>query len=757
MRRLASFSVMLSLFTPALVGLPVSAPQLLRPHPVAAHTQQLRLGTAPPVRLADGGQLLADLPARAVAGFSTLGGSWDRGSLAPGQAIEVRTRSRGTWSGWTPLEATDMSPDDGSTDARAAATHGRRDVAEPVYVGPSDGVQARVRSLPGARLAASPAGVELVLVDPGASAADSAPQGAVVAGAAAVAATAQPAVYTRAQWGADESLRSRNGVGCQTPSYGANVKVGFVHHTDSPNGYAAGDVPSILRGIYAYHVINNGWCDIGYNFLIDRFGRVWEGRYGGIDRPVIGAHTGGFNTDSFAASLIGTYTSLTPGTATLDAVRRLYAWKLSRNYANPLGLATLTSAGGSYTPYAAGVRHTFNVISGHRDAGYTTCPGDAAYAQLPGIRTAVKNTIAAGFVLPRLFSGAAGARVLSGLLVPVSWTLTVTGPSGSVVRRLTGAATSAVDLTWDWHDALGAPVPAGTYTLTLTGVHGSYTAVPWVGRLAVPGVTVLGASARPDDGTYLAQRLGSGPVSLRAIEDGLPTTAAVSLPPGSVGAPAVAARAVGSATVVSRDAAGSVLVTERAADGSFPAWTPLAGSITSRPAVAVGTGGRLDVVARGPAGSLLQRWSTQPGTWSSWVDLGGGLAGSAGPALAWTPGGQLVIAAVRSDHHIETRSWSPATGWAAWVDRGGLTSDDVAVAATSATEVLVAVRGTTGLTYVRSLGVGSSWGSVGGATYAGPAADVSAGSARLFVSGLNAVPYQNTRTASGWGGWRPVT
>src|SRR3954447_14141984 len=180
------------------------------------------------------------------------------------------------------------------------------------------------------------------------------------------AAQSQPTIYTRAQWGADEHLRLR---ACpKGPDYSSTIKMGFIHHTDGPNGYTAAQVPSILRSIYAYHVESNGWCDIGYNFLVDRFGRIWEGRYGGITKPVLGAHTGGFNTDSFGASLIGNFTSTTPPAAMLSAVEKLFAWKLGTNYANPLGKAQMLAGSFSGSRFAAGSRVTFNVVSGHRDA-----------------------------------------------------------------------------------------------------------------------------------------------------------------------------------------------------------------------------------------------------------------------------------------------------------------------------------------------------------------------------------------------------
>ena len=88
-------------------------------------------------------------------------------------------------------------------------------------------------------------------------------------------------------------------------------------------------MPALLRGIYAYHTQSRGWRDIGYNFLVDRFGRIWEGRYGGVDRAVVGAHTLGYNEVSFAMSAIGNFDIAAPPQAVLDAYARLFAWKLS--------------------------------------------------------------------------------------------------------------------------------------------------------------------------------------------------------------------------------------------------------------------------------------------------------------------------------------------------------------------------------------------------------------------------------------------
>ncbi|MGZ4437220.1 MAG: N-acetylmuramoyl-L-alanine amidase, partial [Nocardioidaceae bacterium] len=230
---------------------------------------------------------------------------------------------------------------------------------------------------------------------------------------------------------------------------------------------------------------SNGWCDIGYNFLVDRFGRTWEGRYGGIARPVIGAHTGGFNTDSFGTAMIGTYTALVPSSATQNAVARLLAWKLGLHHADPLGRAVLVSAGGPNTVYPAGRAVSFNVVSGHRDVGNTTCPGNAAYGRLPAIRSAARAATGAALFNP---ASSARSRPWAGSSMTVTarvprtqaWRLDVMRSADlGVVRTLTGTASSSLAATFDLKDGSGAWLPPGGYTLRLTSTAGGNAAVPW--------------------------------------------------------------------------------------------------------------------------------------------------------------------------------------------------------------------------------------------------------------------------------------
>ena len=493
LRRLFSF-LGVAVASPIFVVVPVLTPPTVSPHPVSPRVAEVAVSPLPSTR-----GVVADTGPRATKPFTLAGVSWRRGTLTTGTHIELRTRAHGTWSSWTTLGTPDEAPDAGSPDAQRAARLGTAD-SDPVWVGKADGVQARVVDA-GGHAAPAPADMHVVLVDGGTSGGDASPGPAQPLGGVAYADQAQPTIYTRAQWGADESLRKS---ACpKGPDYSSTIKMGFIHHTDGVNGYSASQVPSIIRSIYAYHVKSNGWCDVGYNFLVDRFGRIWEGRYGGITKAVIGAHTGGFNTNSFGTSLIGNYTSTSPSSAMLAAVEKLFAWKLGTYYLDPRATTSMKAASFSGSRYAAGTTHTFNVISGHRDADYTTCPGSAAYSKLSSIRTATTALIGAGFVAPsvsprsvKMLTSGAAFQVKSGVLGDQSWTLTVTDSLGATVKTLTGSATHSTPLTaaWDLTGLDGTPAPPGTYKLTLTGANSAgSTAHPYSTTVTVtPPITITG-------------------------------------------------------------------------------------------------------------------------------------------------------------------------------------------------------------------------------------------------------------------------
>ncbi|MFJ8697135.1 peptidoglycan recognition protein family protein [Streptomyces roseolilacinus] len=189
----------------------------------------------------------------------------------------------------------------------------------------------------------------------------------------------RPRIVTRKGWGADEKLREANFL------YSKSVQAAFVHHSATGNNYTCAQAPSVLRGIYRYHVQSMGWRDLGYNFAIDKCGTVYEGRAGGVAKPVQGAHTLGFNSNTTGIAVLGSFSSAAPPTKAVTAVSKLTAWKLGLYGKNPRGKSTLTSGGGNL--YKKGTKVQLNTISGHRDGYSTACPGAKLYGKLGTIRS----------------------------------------------------------------------------------------------------------------------------------------------------------------------------------------------------------------------------------------------------------------------------------------------------------------------------------------------------------------------------------
>jgi hypothetical protein len=299
--------------------------------------------------------------------FHLIGASW-QGAADQG-AVRVRVHTSAGWQAWQDLEIErSEAPDDGGADAQGAATKASQP-SLPVWVGAADGYQLD-----------APQGIHDVVVHLVREATHRtvAPSSAAPAGAVTGSAGGAPAVHFRSDWGARDAAR---------PAEYASVGLrnAIVHHTVNSNDYGPGDVPSLIRGIQAYHMDANGWSDIGYNFLVDRFGGIWEGHGGGIDKAVIGAHSGGFNTGSTGVALIGDFRVAGPGNAALEATARIVGWKLANAGVDPLGHFTATSLSSENTAHPAGSTVYIGRVSGHRDTWATSCPGQVLYNLLPAI------------------------------------------------------------------------------------------------------------------------------------------------------------------------------------------------------------------------------------------------------------------------------------------------------------------------------------------------------------------------------------
>jgi uncharacterized protein with LGFP repeats len=392
-RSVAALSVGFLVMSGLVLVHPANAAPAPEARPVQTATQEVAMGSVIEPAPGAGIQVgttdpVAGVPATAPAltvtrtdtrTFSLLGVTWAQDPAVTDTVVDLRVQDpNGQWGEWRQLAAdeAEQRPDAGPGAPLRGGT-------EPLWTGPSTGVEARLVTASGAQ----PTDVRVDLIDPGSSPTDAA-LGSPEITDDAEAAVAMPPVHSRAQWGADESIRTWR------PAYAATIKAGTIHHTADSNVYTAADVPRILRSIYRYHAVSRGWGDIGYHVIADKFGRLWEGRYGGLASTVIGAHAGGFNTGTFGVSMLGNYELVGPTPELIGAVADFLAWKLSLFNVNPGGSVVLTSGGGSTVRYPAGTTVRLPTIFAHRDTGRTACPGQHVYARMQEIRNLVAAKMA---------------------------------------------------------------------------------------------------------------------------------------------------------------------------------------------------------------------------------------------------------------------------------------------------------------------------------------------------------------------------
>ena len=429
--------------------------------------------------------------------FQLVGIHWQ----GPGR-LELRTRTGDGWTRWGPVQEDEGdAPDAGTAEARESRTWR---LGAPVWVGRGDGLEVRaVGRVTRARALTVRSPVSKVPVRT-------------------VAAAGIPQIVPRSGWLADEAIRK------EKPVYADTLRMAFVHHTAGTNDYTRLQAPAIVRAIELYHVKGNGWNDIGYNALVDRFGTVYEGRYGGIDRNVVGAHAKGFNTGSFGVAVMGDFRTAAPPGAAVDALVRTLAWRLDLAHVDPLAMFTAISSGNER--FNPGIPVLLRAVSGHRDTGLTTCPGQRLYDLIPTIAHRV-----ATLGLPKVYAPtvatdeSGGTRFTARLSAALPWTVTVTDASGGELGRGEGTG-AAVD--WTWLPA--APVPAGTQwrieTPGATAAEGVLAATA-AGALAVTGARAQPATITPngdgqDDAATISYTLGANANVEVTVMDASGTTVA---------------------------------------------------------------------------------------------------------------------------------------------------------------------------------------------------------------------------------------
>ncbi len=294
-------------------------------------------------------------------------------------------------------------------------------------------------------------------------------------------------VHSRASWGADESIR-RGG-----PSYASKVVAVTVHHTDNLNGYKPADVPAILRADYAYHVQGRGWNDVGYNLLVDQFGGIWEGRYGGLGRATIGAHAQGFNTGTLGVSMIGDMTRTTASAAAERAFARVIGYAASSWHFDPTTSVRLRSAGSAR--YASGQVVTLPRVFGHGQTGQTDCPGSLQGRLAALARAGLAVLAPAPRIVKTTVDGApvhapTPASVTGALSVAAPWTITLYDDQNAILASAKGG-TSKPAISWNG-TRNGVPVaPGSTVRWRLVVADGYHPAATRSGTFQV-GLPALG-------------------------------------------------------------------------------------------------------------------------------------------------------------------------------------------------------------------------------------------------------------------------
>jgi hypothetical protein len=563
-------------------------------------------------------------------GAEMVGFTWMGGTTA---AIDVRGLVAGGWTEWLSLDgAPDEGPDHQSPERRGQVFAG------PAWLGHNiETIEFRVvsgvahylsvhavdtESAPPQRLGVQPAGADTPL----------------------------PFITSRKQWGADESLRTSG------PDYAERVDYAVVHHTVNSNSYGPNDSPALVRGIYLFHTQVNGWSDIGYNFLIDRFGRVFEGRYGGINQAVIGGHAGGFNGRSTGVSLIGDFTSTSVPAATYQSLRQLLDWKLAYHHINPLGTVerTVSASDCNCQNWPPGTTVTIPTISGHRDLDQTGCPGQFMYDLISQLRNDVAMDI-----------GSQGpAEWTCQWDTPLDYGPGATSPStgrddvfarGDDGQLWQKVHTSATTTSWIPHGGYLTSDPdvtsSGSVVMVVARGGDNALWVDWWNGIVWSGWSTLGG--------YLAS------------------------------APSVVSWGPSRADVFACGRDGAVW-TRSLTGATWSPWTTLFGMAYSAPDATSDGAGRLDVFVRGVNGAMWHR-AYRDGAWGGWFSVGGVMASGAG-AASWGPN-RFDLVTRGADGALWASAGSGDT-WFGWYSLGGVLTSDPDITAPSFGHLVITGRGT---------------------------------------------------------------
>lgn len=559
----------------------------------------------------------------------------------PHAAFSVRSRNRGTWTDWVFAHSdVDERPD-------ASEPGNGLNAVGPIWIGegaeafevaiqegvPDDLSLLVMRSVEPAGWSqnrrsapSSPStGIPSTATGPTASA---------TASPANASLPAQPTIWPRSTWGAGPWAYANSG--CEKgPIIADDLRFGVVHHSVSTNSYTTSQADDQIRAIYDYHVNSRGWCDIAYNFVVDRFGTIWEGRTQSLSAPVQGGHASGFNSGSMGVVLLGQHhpgaspTAATVTSATRNSLKNLLGWRFGLYGIDPTGTTLEISGGSSSIPEGQWVNVA--TISGHRDLGATGCPGDYAYVLLPQLRTDVAAMLV-GVPLPPV-------RPALGRNADGRMEIFATDASGRIRHA--------------WQSVPGGGPWLGWPTLS---------SGPWTGGPAI--------SINRDGRQEIFMRDAAGRIhhTWQTAPNGL-WHATESMGGSARSDPAAGINADGRLEVFTLGTDGAIRhAWQWAPGGNWSLWSTLGGRFSNAPAVGSNADDRQEVVVVGDDGQLWHAWQWKPNSsWSGWYPMGGSLKGD--PATGSNADGRFELFALGRDGQLwHNWQWKPngTTGWSGW-------------------------------------------------------------------------------------------
>jgi N-acetylmuramoyl-L-alanine amidase len=482
------------------------------PHnaPIAAAQRSVEVVTDHP---AAGALTLLSSSTRVVRGatstpFSTIGVSY--AGMQSDDAVQLRTHQLdGSWTPWIAVEINlAEAPDRDSLEHSVAAS-------DPTFV--DQAIEYEI-SLPGSATDVAVHRVQLRAVSASpvvTSPATTGPSATVVTTTAPATSTTisqraassadvltRLGVHARSEWGARPS-KIHPGLG----NAENGVKMVVVHHTAGATDYTPAQAPIIVHDFQAYDMDVRHYDDLGYNVMVDRFGTMWEGRYGGLDQQVIGAHALGFNSVSMGIAVLGNFVDVDPPQAVIESVAKLAGWKLGIEGYDPTSMVTITADEAEGHPQHP-VPLTTPRIVGHKDIGLTLCPG-RIWDHLAEIRTLAAKYAAAGTgAIDQLVDNGNHTVTVSGWaarpipIVPTSATGPVTPPAAAdvVVRidrqsvhRMTAnqTRTVAVSGTTTGTTTSSASTPTDGFSVSVPAAPGPHRVCAWEAPITTPPATGL--------------------------------------------------------------------------------------------------------------------------------------------------------------------------------------------------------------------------------------------------------------------------